>query len=895
MRKIVGLLLLPLLLGGWNVHGKWTLTNGLTEGQSATPLQTSHDDGFINEFKTAQAWTYMDNTSHPAPNELDVNGYPLYGANAFSHGGVYSVFFGPSQTERPGTKTILAGGAGVIESYETAGGGTLSNVACQYTSNGGALTNGTYTKVGTTGGQCDTTACTGTCTFSWTFSIATESRNTFIEWALAILAVNSGNTLQNIAFIHTADEAVFGWTMANWPGPNAISSNPHVSNTGQIGGVLFEARVAQGGFGIWRWMDWMNSAGAFSMCTTWSTRKPTSYVYYSGQEMRNSIYVSNPTYSWTQLASFTGTITGTEPSLTLTVSGVTGTPLAIGQSIAGPGVVTGVAPIITGGSGSTWTISSTTQTATGPATMTTNTNDYSATLGTGPPVNKQIIIAGWNTGTTATNGQITFNLNGTGALPVLTYQANPIQNGSTYYFPTAGYYGSLIFDSELNGGAGAWLSFTGLTFDNTNGINCGIPPEIALQLSIEMRVHPWFDAYPFSLVPLTDFMPSLFAYVKANAPPGMIPRFTAGNEPFNNGGYAGAKAGIYWNLPGDYLDWFGMAASLMCQALYNVYGDSSKYECMVEPQVATGGPSSGYPLITSPQYVANGPAQAGYAQDPAYKWLTAIAINNYWIPVENGQQQEVADAYNYSNGGNQATILDNYVNTALNAGGFGITQYNIWFGDYATWLAGGIHQCGGNATNCNIKNMYFYEGGYNINFATADKTVPITGVTSNASPCVLTTASGNGVGGVTGQAWALSAIVNGGGGTWVTTPGTYSGTMSANGTSTTLTLGLDCTSLGALTSATLTYTGSQTYLKAMQQASYAAPAVGTLTTTNYNNIIAAGGKYPSMFYLAGTLPGADWAVWTPDIYGATSSASDPGPPQWRCIQVFNNVGGISCP
>jgi len=367
----------------------------------------------------------------------------------------------------------------------------------------------------------------------------------------------------------------------------------------------------------------------------------------------------------------------------------------------------------------------------------------------------------------------------------------------------------------------------------------------------------------------------------------MKARYTAGNEPFNNGGYAGTKAGIYWNLLGDYLDWFGMGASLMCQAISSVYsGNTSKYECMVEPQTATGGPSSGYPLITSAQYVANGPAQAGYAQDPAYKWLTAISINNYWIPVENGTQQEVADAYSYSNGGNQATILANYVATALNSGSFGITQYNIWFGDYATWLLGGSHQCGGNATNCNIKNMYFYEGGYAINFAAADKTVPITGVTSNANPCVLTTATGNGVGGVNGQAWALSAIVNGGGGTWVTTPGTYSGTMSANGTSTTLTLGLDCTSLGALTSATLTYTGSQTYLKAMQQASYAAPEVGTLTTTQYNNAIAADGKYPSMFYLAGALPGADWSVWSPDIYGATSSASDPGTPQWQAIEAF---------
>ena len=137
----------------------------------------------------------------------------------------------------------------------------------------------------------------------------------------------------------------------------------------------------------------------------------------------------------------------------------------------------------------------------------------------------------------------------------------------------------------------------------------------------------------------------------------------------------------------------------------------------------------------------------------------------------------------------------------------------------------------------------------------------------------------------------------GGGGTWVTTPGTYSGTMSANGTSTTLTIGLDCTSLGALTSATLTYTGSQTYINTMQRATYSTNEVGTLNLQQYNNAVAAGGKWPSMSVLAGKLQTSayEWNVWAPDIYGATSSASDPGTPQWQCIQKFNNVPGISCP
>ena len=80
-------------------------------------------------------------------------------------------------------------------------------------------------------------------------------------------------------------------------------------------------------------------------------------------------------------------------------------------------------------------------------------------------------------------------------------------------------------------------------------------------------------------------------------------------------------------------------------------------------------------------------------------------------------------------------------------------------------------------------------------------------------------------------------------------------------------------------------------------ASYSTNEVGTLNLQQYNNAISAGGKWPSMSVLAGQLQNSsyEWNVWAPDIYGATSSASDPGTPQWQCIQNFNNVPGISCP
>ena len=832
-RRLPLLALLLLSLGGWNVHGGSSRNGGLSQGQGSF-LQVGYDDAFINAFKGNQGWTTVSGALHPTPDELDANGYPLYGSDAMvNHGGVFTVFFGPSQYERPGNHIILFGGAGAVTASETGtGAGTVANVSCQYTSNGGALTAGTYTT-----GKCDTSACTGTCTGRWVFSVSGETINSFIEWSVGITAINSGNTIQNLAFIHANDETIFGWSMASWPGPNAVSHTLQAANSGEIFGVLYRQRIAQGGFGVWRHMGWNNTQGIqlqLNVCATWEERTPTSYFTYYGAYQSSQFYVGIPSYA----------LNGSSNDYAIA---------SLPAAYSWPGYTPG-----------------------------------------GAPQRNQVVVAYWDH--TSTNNTITFNLADYGVQTINDPFGGTISGGSTYYFPTAGRIGALIYDPDLNSGAGGWMTYSGPSFGFNFGVTCGVPPEVDLQFNIETRTHPWFDAYTFSLVPISDYMISLATYVKTNEPPWMIARYTAGNEPFSSQAYGSNKAAIYWGGGYSYYDWYSMAASLLCQALYNVYGDKTKYECMVEPQT-TGALSANAKLIESSQYVAAGPAQAGYAQDPAYKWLTAIAMNNYWQPAETGTQQEVADAYNYSNGGNQATILTNYVATALNAGPYTILQYQTFFANYATWLTTGSNPCYGNTSGCGIKNLYFYEGGYSLNFATADKTVPITGVTSNASPCVLTTASGNGVGGVTGQAWALSAIVNGGGGTWVTTPGTYSGTMSANGTSTTLTLGLDCTSLGALTSATLTYTGSKAYMNTMQQASYSIAEVGTLNLQQYNNAISAGGKWPSMSVLAGQLQNSsyEWNVWAPDIYGATSSASDPGTPQWQCIQNFNNVPGISCP
>jgi hypothetical protein len=127
LTRLAILVALAMLLGGWT-HGISTFNGGLSQGQSAF-LQSGRDDPFINELKSAQLWSYNITASpnHPAPDELDANGYPLYGAAAFTHGGVFTVYFGPSQAERPGNQVRYWNGTGTpqwhcIQKFNNVGG-----------------------------------------------------------------------------------------------------------------------------------------------------------------------------------------------------------------------------------------------------------------------------------------------------------------------------------------------------------------------------------------------------------------------------------------------------------------------------------------------------------------------------------------------------------------------------------------------------------------------------------------------------------------------------------------------------------------------------------------------------------------------------------------------------
>src|ERR1700682_6518056 len=84
--------------------------NGGRSQANLAPLQIGGDYPFLNCLKNAQSWTYIDDSGPAEPSTLDSDGYPM----SISHGGVYTVFFVPSQAARPGNYVITWNGNGTI-------------------------------------------------------------------------------------------------------------------------------------------------------------------------------------------------------------------------------------------------------------------------------------------------------------------------------------------------------------------------------------------------------------------------------------------------------------------------------------------------------------------------------------------------------------------------------------------------------------------------------------------------------------------------------------------------------------------------------------------------------------------------------------------------------------
>jgi hypothetical protein len=558
----------------------WTPAAAFGGGRSQVNLnflQIGGDYPFLNCLKTAQTWSLIDNSGTPDPSTLDSDGYPT----TITNSGVYTVFFVPSQAVRPGKYVITWDGNGTIFC-----GMSNNPVSGSKTSRGG-------------GGR-------------YVFS-TTDSR-----FSVGISSIGSPR-ITNLKVFHADDEAALA--------------------AGQVFGIKFKQRLAEANFGVIRFLNWQQ--GNSSNVTTWATRKPMSYVYYQGSELRPSLY----------------------------------------------------------------------------AGLTTNVGAaYSATLARFDLVDKATVLVKFNA---SNNIACTLNVNGTGAIPILSEYSGPLSTGGNSY-PVGGNWQSiatLVYDATLH----AWIKQGGDVAMASTGINNGCPPELMVQLCAEIGAHPHFVTPHLAIDAATDYIANLASFCRANGPSWMIPRFEGPNELWNNAGgfyqtsYAKAKAAAYGWGP-DYDNWYGKVMSVLGQIVSAAYaGDRNKYQVLCGVQTVLGrsmiNSSFTNARLASTRYLAQtAPSQAPYTKSPASDWVTHVCCAQYYTPSEYGTAQEKSDAAAYAAATGkpsvQSSIATSYANTANSGtGSFTLSQVATMYANWKTW-----------ARSFNIKNMCGYEGGYSPDY-----------------------------------------------------------------------------------------------------------------------------------------------------------------------------------
>lgn len=198
---------------------------GFNGGRSQVNFSSLQGGGaypFLNCLKAAQLWSYVDNSGTVAPSSLNSDGYPT----TITNGGVYTVFFVPSATDRPGLYRVRWTGTGTV------------NVTGLSNYSGG-----------------DTTFAPG------------DTR--------IVLQITANTSMSNLQIFHVDDGAAL--------------------DAGQVFGTRFKAKLAEGNFGVLRFLNWQSSNT--TNVRYWADRKPASYVFYAGDEMRASIYAGATSHS----------------------------------------------------------------------------------------------------------------------------------------------------------------------------------------------------------------------------------------------------------------------------------------------------------------------------------------------------------------------------------------------------------------------------------------------------------------------------------------------------------------------------------------------------------------------------------------------------------------------
>lgn len=166
------------------------------------------------------------------------------------------------------------------------------------------------------------------------------------------------------------------------------------------------------------------------------------------------------------------------------------------------------------------------------AGVTTNTGDaFSITpvagyvLGNSAPVHNEGMIVKWSATASGSSPTLT---KGGATKPVMRPNGTLLAPGLNTGRPALNLYAYVVFNSVLD----AWLCFGSTTASSY--LTNGCPPEIMVALCSELGVHPYFPCPFLAADPITDYMPSLAAYIRDSGPSWMIPRFEGPNESWNS-------------------------------------------------------------------------------------------------------------------------------------------------------------------------------------------------------------------------------------------------------------------------------------------------------------------------------------------------------------------------
>jgi hypothetical protein len=618
-------------------------------------VQGAADFAYINCLKTATDWGPGSGSAPVTPDILDTLGYPT----TIVSSGVSTVFFIPSQLERPGNYVITWSGNGTIAftgtilPTATFTGSVSNGVLAAGAPTGGTIQKGMPLSVGgiigdqisgTAGGAGNYSVIGGSNAGSQSITVTGGSlvssggAGRFVcaptghQMTIGITALGSPR-ISNLQVFHVDDEALL--------------------NAGEIFGVKFKQRIAEAKFGVLRFLNW--TRGNNTHVTTWATRKTPGYVFYHGTEKRAANYCGSVSYGG---LGNTALSVSASPSWTSLADKTTVTILfgaSVGSAVPGTATITNANANVTWNAhglsvNNRFVFDPSSSIANFPTNITilqkywivavpdANTIQFSATQG-----GTAITPNSTPVGTVTVNPVLTLNVSGSGDVDVLSHQSQPLSTRTNSY-PLANRLATLVYDQVMN----CWIKIGGDTAFGSRGIDNGVPPEDCLRLCAETGTHPYFVAPAYAMTPATDYMPSLAVMCRDGAPSWMIPRFEGPNELWNGGtgfafdtNYANAVAVAYgWGA--DFHNWMGRAMSTLGQDVAAVYGvamadvkTQTKYQvlCGVQTGLASTlpGTTGSDPRLSSAKYLIQTP-QSGYLASAASNWVTHACVALYITP-----------------------------------------------------------------------------------------------------------------------------------------------------------------------------------------------------------------------------------------------------------------------